>query len=155
MKRIACCLGLVLAMPSMALGLERRDGAYLCTVKFGGGFAYNDAIKRWEGATFPSPGLGAFVLKLSFREATKDGDKYDATITVEEGSSSPPCVSSSGNILINRNAQLNCAVDEVVEYKFNLSNYRFLKIFTKGYLDGFEPTGYTPGLMGGLCIKIQ
>ena len=33
MKKVVWCL-LVLAMPSMALGLERRDGAYRCVEEF-------------------------------------------------------------------------------------------------------------------------
>jgi hypothetical protein len=85
MKKIVWCLLLVLGVPSMALSLERRDGAYYCTAKFAGGLAYNDALKEWRGAVFePSDN---FVMKLSFRETIKvfsaDYDAYDVFITDE------------------------------------------------------------------------
>ena len=102
MKKVVWSLSLVLAMPSMALGLERRDGAYYCTVKFAAGVAYNDALKQWEGSTF-KPDIN-FVMKLSFRDPTRvpaespprNVDNYDVTIT-EEGSPDPTnCIGADG-----------------------------------------------------------
>ena len=95
MKKIIWCLWLFLAMPSMAFGLQRRDGTYYCTVKFAGGLEYDQSLKEWQGAILkPSRN---FVMKLTFRQTvkgpdrdeydkgqTEDRDEYDVTIN-EEG----------------------------------------------------------------------
>jgi hypothetical protein len=50
MKKVACSLSLILSMPSMALGLEKRDGAYYCTEKFAGGIGYDSELKQLAGS---------------------------------------------------------------------------------------------------------
>jgi hypothetical protein len=69
MRKIGCCLWLVLSMRSMALGLERRDGGYYCTEKFAGGVSYNNMLQQWQGNSFKPD--SNFVMKLSFRETAK------------------------------------------------------------------------------------
>ena len=165
MKKVALCL-LVLAMPSMALGLERRDGAYYCAEKFSGGVSYNKTLQDWKGTSF-APGKG-FVVKLSFRETVKntlgtDEDAYDVTIT-EEGTSParfngcvvparPPLEPQSP--LIDEFALLNCTDEAgLTVYKFNFRTHRFLKIYTAGYLFG-DHDDDTPAISGGLCTKLS
>jgi len=165
-KKIALCLWLALAMPSMALGLERRDGAYYCTEKFSGGVQYNKTLQQWEGTSFV-PGKG-FVVKLSFRETVKntlgtDEDAYDVTIT-EEGTSPTRfngCVvlarlpSEPQPPLIDEFSDLSCTDEAgLTVYKFNFRTRRFLKIYTAGYLFG-DNNDDTPAISGGLCTKIS
>jgi len=149
-KKIVCCLWLVLSMPSMALGLERKDGAYYCTQKFSGGISYNNMLQQWQGAAF-EPG-GGFVMKLSFRKTSKefgvDFDTYDVTIT-EEGTSqtfycvvnteppSPPSIDETGAFSCNTQ-------NGTYVYKFNFGNHRFIRIYTAGYTDGADDKMNTP-----------
>ena len=161
MKRIAWCLSLALAMPSMALGLERSDGTYYCAVKFVGGLAYNSARKQWEGALF-SPS-GNFVVKLSFRESKKksigsftfDLDEYDVTITDErENSVADNCLHDKKPPTNEEKFGLHCNT-VINDYKFNFDNHRFMKIYTEGYVDGVDGNNDTPAISGGLCTKIS
>ena len=166
MKKIAWCLALVLAMPSMALGLERRDGTYYCTSKFMGGVAYNDELKRWEGTSFDPSYHGIFVIKLDFRETTKYSspstlfeyrDEYDVTITEEGDTITSSCLGLDGKPpFINRFAILRCnTADGIEEYKINFDNNRFIRIYTAGYTDGAENNNDNPAIVGGLCTKIS
>jgi len=163
-KKVVWCLWLVAAMPSMAFSFGRRDGAYYCTVKFAGGIAYNDALKRWEGSTF-KPGRN-FVMKLSFRETTKYSspstlfeyrDEYDVTITEEGDTITSSCLGLDGKPpFINRFAILRCnTADGIEEYKINFDNNRFIRIYTAGYTDGAENNNDNPAIAGGLCTKIS
>jgi hypothetical protein len=159
MKKIACCLWLILLMPSMALSLERRDGAYYCTVKFVGGLTYTNALKEWQGAFFkPS---GNFVVKLSFLERTKasiagvtfDLDEYDVTVT-DERNSTDSCLHDKKPPTNEEKFGISC--DTVInEYKFNFDNHRFIKIYTEGYVNGVDSDDDTPSISGGLCTKIS
>jgi hypothetical protein len=164
-KKIAWCLWLVLAMPSMAFSFERRDGAYYCTSKFLGSVAYNDSLKRWEGKSFDPSVRGSFVVKLNFRGATKvaigsvnyDRDEYDVTITNEGNSVASSCLELNGKPpLIDEHAFLRCnEVNGVYEYKFNFDKHRFVRISTAGYLNGADSNDNMPTIAGGLCTKIQ
>jgi len=165
-KKIAWCLALVLAMPSMALGLERRDGTYYCTSKFMGGVAYNDELKRWEGTSFDPSYHGIFVIKLDFRETTKYSspstlfeyrDEYDVTITNEGSPVAASCLELDGKPpFINQLAVLRCNVaDGLYVYKFNFANYRFIRMYTSGYVNGADNNNDTPAISGGLCTKIS
>jgi hypothetical protein len=160
-KKIGLCLWLALAMPSMALSFERRDGAYYCTVKFSGGLAYNSALKEWQGAVF-NP-RGKFVMKLSFLEAVKsmlgglpnDGDKYDLSITDEGSSLAIPCVQEKGEPPgIDKYSQTWCDAG-LNEYQFNFNNHRFIRTYAVGYFDGADDNKNTPSVAGGLCTKIS
>ena len=168
MKKIAWCLWLVLAMPSMALSAEKRDGTYYCTVKFVGGVAYNNVRRQWEGASFEP--TGNFVMKLSFRETRKiairnlpqDRDEYDVTITDEGMPLAKTCSETDGKpsylvdpprFLDEETGLLKCD-DGLTFYRFNLDNKRFIKIYKPGYVDG-KDGGDTPAISGGLCTKIQ
>jgi hypothetical protein len=72
-KKIVWCLWLVLAMPSVAFGGQKRDGTYYCTVKFAGGLEYNNTLKEWQGAILkPSRN---FMMKLTFRQPIKGRDR--------------------------------------------------------------------------------
>jgi hypothetical protein len=155
-KKVVWCLWLVLAMPSMVSGLERRDGGYYCTVKFAGGIAYNG--KEWQGAVFkPS---GNFVMKLSFRETIKDLDRdaYDVAIT-DEGTSEPEyCLVNAAPPRppsIDKTGVLSCAIHGIQEYKFNFGNHRFIEVYTAGYTNGADNNKDTPSISGGLCTKIS
>src|SRR4029077_5831040 len=127
-KKIVWCLWLVLAMPSMAFGWQRRDGTYYCTVKFAGGLEYNNTLKEWQGAILkPSRN---FMMKLTFRQPTKsrdrdefdkgqidDNDEYDVTIT-EEGDASVSCLESREKLpSINKYAFLECSRMGLIDYK--------------------------------------
>jgi hypothetical protein len=161
-KKIAWCLWLVLSISSAALSLERRDGAYYCTVKFSGGVAYNDALKRWEGATFK---LGPnFVLKLSFRQTTKapagsflsDSDEYDVTITEEGNSDTTLCMGFDGKPPSMISPYMSCTwLLGLYEFQFDFDNHRFTRIFRAGYIDGGDKYSDTPSISGGLCTKIS
>jgi hypothetical protein len=39
------------------------------------------------------------------------------------------------------------------EYKFNLKNYRFLRAYLAGYVNGMNENSDTPYVSGGTCIK--
>ena len=161
MKKVAWCLWLALAMPSMAMGLERSDGAYYCAVNFAGGIAYNDTLKRWEGALFnPS---GNFVAKLSFHESKKksigsftfDLDEYDVTITEERDNSvTDNCLHDKKPPTNEEKFGMSCNTG-LKEYKFNFDNHRFMKIYTEGYVTGVDNNNDTPAISGGLCTKIS
>ena len=154
MKKIALCL-LVLAMPSMALGLERRDGAYYCTAKFAGGVGYDSALNQWRGA--PIKGSENFVVKLSLtkpppeeQDPSAQDRYYRVTITVEGRSSNyclypPPFIDDEGLLRCDVLGGLHI-------YIFNFDNHRFLEIYTAGYVDGSNDT---PHVGGGLCTKIS
>jgi len=173
-KKVVWCLLLVLAMPSMALGLEKRDGAYYCTTKFGGGIAYDETLKQWKGATF-KPGQ-SFVMKLTFRDTVKaqdrfgvahEYDEYDVGITDEGSSSAIPCLAFNGKppslthdpplFLRDETKVLRCGVlgGYRTQYEFNVGNHRFLKIYTGQYADGGDENSDTPSISGGLCTKIS
>jgi hypothetical protein len=159
MKKVVWCLWLVLATPSIALGSERKDGAYYCTVKFAGGIAYNDALKEWEGSTFkPS---GNFVVKLSFHQPTNvpvgSRDEYDVTITEEGSQDTTDCIGLNGKRpALTLSGWLSCdSLYGINEYKFNFNNQRFIKIYTSGYISGRDNNDDTPAVSGGLCTKIQ
>jgi hypothetical protein len=160
-KKIALSL-LVLAMPSMALGLERRDGAYYCTEKFSGGVRYDNTLNQWHGATFKAD--ENFVVKLSQTkpppEEQDDPDARDryyfVTIAVEkEGRSSRPCVINNYKPpFIDTEGLLRCEVMGGLEiYIFNFNNHRFIEIYIAGYVDGSNND--TPHVAGGLCTKIS
>lgn len=148
----------------MALGLERRDGAYYCTVKFAGGISYNNSLQQWHGDTFQPE--GNFVMKLGFRETRKvfgsDSDVYDVAITKEGASGPSYCVidteppATPEPPAIDELGGLSCTVLRgTYEYKFNFNNHRFIKIYTYGYTDGVDNNDNTPAISGGLCTKIQ
>jgi len=157
MKKVGLCLWLVLAMPSMALGLERRDGAYYCTAKFAGGVAYDSALQQWRGA--PIKGNENFVLKLkhvsppeqdpNYPDPNAQDRYYFVTITVEGHSSNycrePPFIDDEGLLRCEVVGGLNI-------YIFNFDNHRFIKIYTAGYVDGSNND--SPSISGGLCTKI-
>jgi hypothetical protein len=158
MKKIVCCLWLVLAMPSMALGLERRDGGYYCTEKFAGGLAYDDALKEWHGTVFKPD--SNFVMKLSFRETAKvfgvDFDTYDVFITDEGTSRTNYCVDDTEPPSIDETGAFSCStLNGLYVYKFNFGNHRFIRIYTSGYTNGADNNNDTPAIAGGLCTKIQ
>jgi hypothetical protein len=154
-------------MPSMALSAEKRDGAYYCTPKFSGGLIYNPAQKQWEGSSFENVSYhGNFVMKLAFRETTKYSspstlfeyrDEYDVTITNEGSPVAASCLELDGKPpFINGFGVLRCNVaDGLFEYKFNFANYRFIRIYTSGYVNGADNNDNTPAISGGLCTKIQ
>ena len=158
MKKIACCLWLVLWMPSLALSSERRDGGYYCTVKFVGGISYNDMLGQWQGAVFkPS---GNFVMKLSFRETIKvfgvDFDTYDVFITDEGTSQAIYCVDDGKPPSIDETGAFSCStLHGIYVYKFNFGNHRFIRIYTAGYTNGADNNKDTPSIAGGLCTKIS
>jgi len=166
-KKVVWCLWLVLATPSVAFSLERRDGAYYCTSKFSGGLAYNDALKQWEGTSFEGVSYhGNFLIKLDFRERTKYSspstlfeyrDEYDVTITNEGSSVAASCLEFAGKPpFINELGVLRCNVaNGLFEYKVNFANYRFTKIYTSGYVNGADNNDNTPAISGGLCTKLQ
>jgi len=165
-KKIVWCLWLVLAMPSMAFGLQRRDGTYNCTVKFAGGLEYDKSLKEWQGAILkPSR---SFVMKLTFRQTLKvqdrdeydkgqadDRDEYDVTIT-EEGDASVSCLESREKLpSINKYGFLECSRMGLIEYKFNFINHRFIEIYKGGYINGANDDNDSPKLSGGLCTLAQ
>ena len=168
MKKVALCL-LVLAMPSMALGLERRDGAYRCVEEFSGGVKYDNTLKEWHGATFKAN--ENFVLKLSLTkpppEEQDDPDArdryYRVTIAVEkEGRSSDACLADPNppfmQPFIDTEGLLRCEVVGGLNiYIFNFDNHRFIKIYTAGYVDGSnnDTPHDTPHVARGLCTKIS
>jgi hypothetical protein len=165
-KKIVWYLWLVLAMPSMAFGLQRRDGTYNCTVKFAGGLEYDKSLKEWQGAILkPSRN---FVMKLTFRQTVKvqdreeydkgptdDRDEYDVTIT-EEGDASVSCLESRERLpSINKYAFLECSRMGLIEYKFNFINHRFIEIYKGGYINGANDNNDSPKLSGGVCTLAQ
>jgi len=158
MKRIACCLWLALLMPSMALGLERRDGAYYCTAKFAGGVAYDNTLQQWRGGPFNA--RENFVLKLSQTKPPPEEQDpnyqdryYFVTITVE-GRSSNGCRANYKPPLLDDDGLLRCEVLGGLHiYIFNFDNHRFITIYTAGYVDGSNND--TPNVTGGLCTKIS
>jgi hypothetical protein len=159
-KKIGLCLWLVLLMPSMALGLERRDGAYYCTEKFSGGVRYDNTLNQWQGALF-KPGEN-FVVKLSQTkpppEEQDDADARDryylVTITVEGRSSNGCVVNYLKPPFIDTEGLLRCEVVSGLRiYIFNFDNHRFIKIYTAGYVDGSNND--SPNVAGGLCTKIS
>jgi hypothetical protein len=165
MNKIAWCLWLVLAMPSLAFGWQRRDGTYYCTVKFAGGLEYDNSLKEWQGAILkPSRN---FVMKLTFRQAVKgqadeydkaqtdDHDEYDVTIT-EEGDASVSCLESREKFSsITRYGFLECSRMGLIEYKFNFINHRFIEIYKGGYINGANDNNDTPKMSGGVCTLAQ
>jgi len=163
-RKIAWGLLLVLAMPSMVLGLERRDGAYYCAVKFAGGIAYNNDLKQWEGSTFKP--TRNFVMKLSFRETTKYSsptvvfeyrDEYDVAITEEGDTITTSCLGLDAKPpSIDQFAFMSCSrANGVYEYKFNFDNNRFIQVYTAGYTNGADNNNDTPAILGGICTKIS
>jgi hypothetical protein len=166
MKKIVWSLLFVLAMSSMALGLERRDGTFHCTVKFAGGLDYNKALKEWQG-TILTPSRD-FVMKLAFRQTVKgrdsdeyekdqtyDRDEYDVTIT-EEGDTPVSCRESREKLpSINRYGFLECSRMGLIDYKFNFINRRFIEIFKGGYINGADDNNDRPKVSGGTCTSAQ
>jgi hypothetical protein len=141
----------------MALGLERRDGAYYCTEKFSGGVRYDSALNQWQGAIF-KPGEN-FVVKLSQTKSSPEVDPkyqdryYLVTITVE-GRSSNGCRLDGRPPFVDDDGVLRCEVLAGLHiYTFNFDNHRFITIYTAGYVDGSNND--TPHVAGGLCTKIS
>ena len=141
-RAVLFCWTVLLAASSNALGFERRDGAYYCTVQFSGGIAYNESLKRWQGTSFqPS---GNFVVRLKYLKSrtvnvtdkfSYDIDDYDVHIT-DEGA----------------NGYLHCGA--ITNYEFNFKNNRFLEVYAVGYVNGVDKNGDTPSVSGGTCTKI-
>ncbi len=165
-KKMVWCLWLVLAMPSMASGEQRRDGTYNCTAKFAGGLEYNKALKEWEGAVV-NPSRN-FAVKLTFRQTVKgqsheeydkgqseDRAEYDVTIT-EEGDTSVGCLESREKLpSVNKYGFLECSRMGLIEYKFNFINHRFIEIYKGGYINGANDVNDTPKVSGGVCTLAQ
>jgi hypothetical protein len=167
MRKIVWCLLLVLAMPSTAFGLERREGTFHCTVKFTGGLEYNKALKEWQ-STILKPSRD-FVMKLTFRQTAKgqedsdefvkdqtnDRDEYDVTIT-EEGDTPVSCRESREKLpSINRYGFLECSRMGLIDYKFNFINHRFIQIYKGGYINGADDNNDSPKVSLGLCTSSQ
>ena len=135
-RRVVWCL-LVLAMPSMALGLEsalgleRRDGAYYCTEEKGDTNTLA-AIKANEN----------FVVRLTPEPNSQDSSNYRVTITIE-GRGSNDCYV---NHKLDDDAVLGCDVVGHT-YIFNFNTHRFIEIY--------GANENSPHVARGLCTKIS
>jgi hypothetical protein len=128
-------------------------------VKFAGGLAYNNTLKQWEGTIFnPSEN---FVVKLSFRQATKsplgrDRDEYDVTITNEGSSYAGRCEGPDHKPpFTDEFPFMKCSRSIITEYAFNFDNHRFISVYVGGYITGADNNNDTPAISGGLCTKIS
>ena len=158
-RAVLFCWTVLLAASSNALGCERRDGAYYCTVQFSGGIAYNESLKRWQGTSFqPS---GNFVVRLKYLKSrtvnvtdkfSYDIDDYDVYIT-DEGANIPiRCLHDGKDPAIDQYGYLHCGA--ITNYEFNFKNNRFLEVYEVGYVNGVDKNGDTPSVSGGTCTKI-
>jgi hypothetical protein len=150
-KKVALCL-LVLAMPSMALGLERRDGAHRCVEEF-----------SRDVSALNQPPFKVnenFVVKLSLTKPPPEEQDdpnsrdryYRVTITVE-GRSSNGCRLDGKPPFVDDDAVLGCDVvgEGKVQYIFNFDNHRFIEIFGSNN----DTPHNTPHVARGLCTKIS
>ena len=149
MKKVVWCLWLALAMPSMALGLERRDGAYRCVEEFSRDNTLNQP---------PFKVNENFVVTLTAPEEQDPQDNHYLVTIAIEGRSSNDCYGVNHKPpFVDDDAVLGCDVLGHT-YVFNFDNHRFIEIYkATSYVDGSnnDTPHDTPHVAGGLCTKIS
>jgi hypothetical protein len=159
----------VAALPVGAYGQDSDDASYLCMREMAAGLAYNNSLKKWEGAPLHSEGsFNRFTLRMRFlhdrvRRNTsgeeEDVTDYEVTITEAETNYGFPCTSGGGVVLgrivtVGDDDALECSANGY-GFRFNLESNRFISVFLRGYLDGIDSGENAPMLSGGTCTKID
>ena len=139
----------VVVMPSMALGLERRDGAYRCVEEFSRDNTLNQP---------PFKVNENFVVTLTAPEEQDPQDNHYLVTIAIEGHSSNDCYGVNHKPpFVDDDAVLGCDVLGHT-YVFNFDNHRFIEIYkATSYVDGSnnDTPHDTPHVAGGLCTKIS
>jgi hypothetical protein len=159
---------ILFAFSSAAFGLENKDGTYFCTVKFGGGIAYDRTMKRWKGTSFrPS---GNFFVRLRYLKTRTmhAGEPYSYKLDdylVFLNKEGEEFSVLKGGCYDNHHGELqDPGMDEygflscsagLTDYQFNFKTNRFIAIYTVGYVGGQDVDSDTPSISGGVCSKIS
>jgi hypothetical protein len=158
LRRLFCGVLAVLSSNVIAKGQAHMDGAYFCTVESLTVLWYNAPEKRWEGARFGSH--EEFVLQLKHVRTTSEKwtddiaenfEEYDATITTGK-SIALPCRNEGKAARMDRYGFLNCA-STLVEYRFDLTNNRFLSAHLVGSATGQDENANIRPVSRGTCAR--
>lgn len=139
---------------------DRYYGGYECTETAAGGVAWDKASGKWSG-TGLRPDASKFVVKLLAKKLIDVdfmGENQQAmgyyVMLDEDGDSNI----SSGNeekamvTIGSLGGGFYCADGD---FKMSLSNMRFMRIYSGGYLDGRDDGRDTPGIKIGECRKFE
>ena len=135
-----------------------KDGAYVCTVEFSGGLAYNRTTKRWQSTTFRP--RQKFILRLKFIETTQEEleavSSYHITFTPAGESVAMPCRSWGRDVAVMFSGLQSVACSGARENCiFNFQNNRFLQGYMYGYVNGKDDNRNMPSMSGGTCTRIE
>src|SRR6266540_4114079 len=141
-------LGFLIGSPALA-GPEQHDGSYYCVTEFSGGIAYDERLKKWEGAIFRPSGkfvvyfkyIGPHILEGSGGHSFTDD--YFVTITNSGSSKMESCKTyykeTTDKIEFTRDVGRGDCQAFPYRYTFGLKHNRFLRTFEwGGYAIGID-----------------
>jgi hypothetical protein len=151
-KRLATMLAVLACTMPTASVAEDWSGDLLCTGKFAGGLAHDQATDEWYGSKFEA----GTKYEVSFRKVPDSKMSYLALLN-RDGEGWRKCMGESTDysfLIVDPIPYAECLTG--FHYlKLNVSTLRFFVFFIHGYTNDGPTYENTPVVEGGTCAWIQ
>jgi len=162
MREVTVAITLLLATTA-GYSQQPKTTSYNCVDESAGGLAYDYVTKRWRGTSFRVDGRSKFVLRVTYIGRHKDEalnntdvDEYNVAISGPGRDTAKQCWNNESNYRVKMfptEDSFKCTVG-LTDYVFGMKTSRFLRIYTRGYVDGNDNVDDAPSIAGGTCTKI-